>query len=236
MVSKFAAVDVKFAVSAQDFADAIARSGQAARDAGVDLNELIIGLVTAAQERTARGGAVIGNSFKTIFTRVQRSSTLKELENLGVAVRDLQGKTLPAMQVLQGLAEKYDSLTDAQRSHISQNVAGVFQINILKAAMADLGKENSVTAQATQIAANATDESNRKNEQLRQTMAALASETGTAIQHLAKSIGDIALAPGINKVLDGVKGLAESATALLEMEKTKETNLLKGCLRASETF
>ena len=68
LVSKFAAVDVKFAVSAQDFADAIARAGQAARDAGVDIDQLI-GLVTAAQERTARGGAVIGNSFKTIFTR-----------------------------------------------------------------------------------------------------------------------------------------------------------------------
>ena len=34
------------------------------QDAGVSLDELIA-LVTSAQQTTARGGAVIGNSFKT---------------------------------------------------------------------------------------------------------------------------------------------------------------------------
>lgn len=230
LVSKFAAVDVKFAVSAEDFAQAIARSGQAARDAGVDINQLI-GLVTAAQERTARGGAVIGNSFKTIFTRVQRSSTLNELENIGIAVRDLQGNTLPAIKILESLAKKYDHLNDAQRAYISQNVAGVFQVNILKAALADLGKANSVTAQATQIAASATDESSKKNEQLRQTMSALAGETGVAVQQLAKTIGDIALAPGINKVLDGIKGLADGATSLLGDGESQGSTFAKGLLK-----
>ncbi len=230
LVSKFAAVDVKFAVSAEDFAQAIARSGQAARDAGVDINQLI-GLVTAAQERTARGGAVIGNSFKTIFTRVQRSSTLNELENIGIAVRDLQGNTMPAIKILESLAKKYDHLNDAQRAYISQNVAGVFQVNILKAALADLGKANSVTAQATQIAASATDESSKKNEQLRQTMSALAGETGVAVQQLAKTIGDIALAPGINKVLDGIKGLADGATSLLGDGESQGNTFAKGLLK-----
>lgn len=230
LVSKFAAVDVKFAVSAEDFAQAIARSGQAARDAGVDINQLI-GLVTAAQERTARGGAVIGNSFKTIFTRVQRSSTLNELENIGIAVRDLQGNTMPAIKILESLAKKYDHLNDAQRAYISQNVAGVFQVNILKAALADLGKANNVTAQATQIAASATDESSKKNEQLRQTMSALAGETGVAVQQLAKTMGDIALAPGINKVLDGIKGLADGATSLLGDGESQGSTFAKGLLK-----
>ena len=230
LVSKFAAVDVKFAVSAEDFAQAIARSGQAARDAGVDINQLI-GLVTAAQERTARGGAVIGNSFKTIFTRVQRSSTLNELENLGIAVRDLQGSTLPAIKILESLAKKYETLNDAQRSYISQNVAGVFQVNILKAALSDLAKTNSVTAEATNIASNATDESVKKNEQLRQTMSALAGETGVAIQELAKTIGDLALAPGINKVLDGIKGLAEGVTGLLGNGEEQGSTFAKGLLK-----
>ena len=72
LVSKFAAVDVQFAVSAEDFADAIARTGQSAKSAGVDIDELI-GIVTAAQQQTARGGKVIGNSLKTIFTRIGRT-------------------------------------------------------------------------------------------------------------------------------------------------------------------
>ena len=91
LVSKFAAVDVQFAVSAEDFADAISRTGQAAKSAGVDIDELV-GLVTAAQQQTARGGKVIGNSFKTIFTRIGRTDTLNQLENLGIAVRDVEGR------------------------------------------------------------------------------------------------------------------------------------------------
>jgi TP901 family phage tail tape measure protein len=235
LVSKFAAVDVKFAVSAEDFAQAIARAGASARDAGVDINELI-GIVTAVQERTARGGAVIGNAFKTIFTRLRRGSTLQQLEDIGIAVRDLKGSTLPAMKILQQLANRYDTLTDAQRSYISQNVAGVFQINMLKAAMADLGKTNSVTSQATKIASQATDESSRKNEQLRQTMSALATESGVAIQELAKKIGDIALAPGINKILDGVKGVADWANNLLGDGEQEGNRFAKGLLAGVGNF
>ena len=133
LVSKFAAVDVKFAVSAQDFADAIARAGQAARDAGVDIDQLI-GLVTAAQERTARGGAVIGNSFKTIFTRIQRPRVIKELENLGIQVRGLQGDTLPAIRVFENLAKLFDTLSQSQRAQLSEVVGGVFRVSVLKAA------------------------------------------------------------------------------------------------------
>ena len=235
LVSKFAAVDVKFAVSAEDFAQAIARAGASARDAGVDINELI-GIVTAVQERTARGGAVIGNAFKTIFTRLRRGSTLNELEDIGIAVRDMKGSVLPAMKILTQLAQRYDTLTDSQKSYVSQNVAGVFQINMLKAAMADLGQANSVTAQATKIASNATDESSRKNEQLRSTMAALATETGVAIQELAKKIGDIALAPGINKILDGVKGVADWANNLLGDGEQEGNRFAKGLLAGVGNF
>ncbi|MGI9358205.1 MAG: phage tail tape measure protein [Paracoccaceae bacterium] len=235
LVSKFAAVDVKFAVSAEDFAQAIARAGASARDAGVDINELI-GIVTAVQERTARGGAVIGNAFKTIFTRLRRSSTLQELENIGIAVRDVNGATLPAMRILEKLAGKYDHLSDAQKSYIAQNVAGVFQINMLKAAMADLGQANNVTAQATAIASKATDESTQKNEQLRNTMSALAAETGVAIQELAKKIGDIALAPGINKILDGIKGVADWANNLLGDGEKEGNRFAKGLLAGVGSF
>ena len=120
LVSKFAAVDVQFAVSAEDFADAIARTGAAAKGAGVDIDELI-GLVTAAQQQTARGGKVIGNSFKTIFTRIGRTDTLNQLENLGIAVRDVEGNTLGAKRILTDLANTFDKLSEAQKGANSSN-------------------------------------------------------------------------------------------------------------------
>ena len=214
LVSKFAAVDVKFAVSAEDFADAIARTGAAAKGAGVNIDELI-GLVTAAQQQTARGGKVIGNSFKTIFTRIGRTDTLNQLEDLGIAVRDIEGKTLGAKRILTDLANTFDHLSEAQKAQIAQTVGGVFQINVLKAVLGDAAKQNGILANATQISAGATTEAIDKNEQLRNTMAAMASETGNAIKQVSAQIGELMLAPGIEKVLNLVKSGAEGLSAIL---------------------
>ena len=230
LVSKFAAVDVKFAVSAEDFADAIARTGAAAKGAGVDIDELI-GLVTAAQQQTARGGKVIGNSFKTIFTRIGRTDTLNQLENLGIAVRDVEGNTLGAKRILTDLANTFDSLTEAQKAQIAQTVGGVFQINVLKAVLGDAAKQNGILANATQISAGATDEAITKNEQLRQTMAAMATETGLAIKEVSAKIGEIALAPGMEKILNVVKSVAEGANNLLGDGESAGNKFANGFLK-----
>ena len=230
LVSKFAAVDVKFAVSAEDFADAIARTGAAAKGAGVDIDELI-GLVTAAQQQTARGGKVIGNSFKTIFTRIGRTDTLNQLENLGIAVRDVEGNTLGAKRILTDLANTFDSLTEAQKAQIAQTVGGVFQINVLKAVLGDAAKQNGILANATQISAGATDEAITKNEQLRQTMSAMATETGLAIKEVSAKIGEIALAPGMEKILNVVKSVAEGANNLLGDGESAGNKFANGFLK-----
>ena len=229
LVSKFAAVDVKFAVSAEDFADAIARTGQAAKSAGVDIDQLI-GLVTAAQQQTARGGKVIGNSFKTIFTRIGRTDTLNQLENLGIAVRDLQGNTLGATRILTDLANTFDKLTASQQAQIAQTVGGVFQINILKAVLSDAAKQNGILADATRISSGATDDAIRKNEQLRQTMSAVATETGLALKEVSARIGEIMLAPGMEKILNTVKSLAEGVNAALGDGESGGNKFAKGFL------
>jgi hypothetical protein len=86
VVNKLAAVEQDFAVSASDLTEALSRTGQAAQEAGVGFDELNA-LVTTAQQSTARGGAVIGNALKTIFTRLQRTDTLEQLENFNISVR-----------------------------------------------------------------------------------------------------------------------------------------------------
>lgn len=230
LVSKFAAVDVKFAVSAEDFADAISRTGQAAKSAGVDIDELV-GLVTAAQQKTARGGKVIGNSFKTIFTRIGRTDTLNQLENLGIAVRDVEGNTIGAKRILTDLANTFDSLTESQKAQIAQTVGGVFQINVLKAVLSDAAKQNGILANATQISAGATDEAIQKNEQLRSTMSAMASETGLALKEVSAKIGELAIAPGMEKILNIVKGFAEGASDMLGDGESSGNKFATGFLK-----
>lgn len=217
VMNKLAAVDMAFAVSSEDLINGLSRAAAVAQDAGMNIDQLI-GAITSAQQITARGGAVIGNSFKTIFTRIQRPETINQLEQLGVAVKDVQGNVLPAIKILESLAKTYDGLTQSQQSNTAQLVGGMFQINILKAAMRDLGKENSITAQAIKISSQATDEAAKKNEQLNKTMAALTNKTMTSLQQLAAQIGEITVGPGIEKILKAVNGLSEGITNVLDGE------------------
>ena len=87
LVNKLANVDAAFAVSSADLAEAIRRVGSSAQDSNVNIDQLIA-LVTTAQQVTARGGSVIGNSLKTIFTRLQRPQVIADLEAFGIAVKD----------------------------------------------------------------------------------------------------------------------------------------------------
>jgi len=215
IMNKLAAVDMAFAVSSEDLIDGLSRASAVAQDAGMNIDQLI-GAITAAQQITARGGAVIGNSFKTIFTRIQRPQTIEQLEMLGVAVKDMQGNVIPAIKILENLAKTYDTLSQSQQSNIAQLVGGMFQINTLKAAMRDLGKENSITARAIQISASATDEAVKKNEQLNKTLDALLTKTGLSLQQLADQIGSITVGPGIEKILKAVNGLADGISNVLD--------------------
>ena len=61
VLNKLSAASIKAAVSERDLIEGIKRSGSVATQAGVSLNELI-GVISAVQERTARGGAEIGRA------------------------------------------------------------------------------------------------------------------------------------------------------------------------------
>ena len=207
-VNKLAAVDAAFAVSSEDLAKAISRVGSSAQDAGLGLDELIAA-VTAAQQVTARGGAVIGNSFKTIFTRIQRPKVLQSLEELGIAVRDMTGATKPAMEILKSLAKRFDGLAASQRAQIAELVGGVFQVNVLKASLRDLGKEFSLYGNALEISNKATDEASRRNEELNKTMSATLNSTVQNLTKFGASIGDMAFGPVMKKVLGGINTAIE---------------------------
>lgn len=209
IINKLANVDAAFAVSSADLAEAIKRVGSSAQDVGVDFDQLLA-IVTSVQQTTARGGSVIGNSLKTIFTRIQRTDTLDALEELGIQVRTLEGETLPAIQVLSNLANTFGTLGDAQRSQVAELVGGVFQINILKAALADLGKEFSVYNNALNVSASSTNEAIARNEALNQTLSSLINKTFVNLTKAASDIGRISFQPTFENLLNLLnKGLEQ---------------------------
>jgi len=208
IVNKMATVDAAFAVSTNDLADALKRVGSSAIDAGVSFDQLMA-MTTSVQQITARGGAVIGNSLKSIFTRIQRTEVLDQLQMLGVAVRDMKGNTLPAIQIMTQLAKTIDSLSSAQKANITELMGGVFQINVVKAALGDLGKEYSIYQNALKVSTDATDAATKRNEKLNETLSALVNKTFQNVKKAGAEIGKLTIAPALEGVLDKVNSALE---------------------------
>ena len=206
VVNKFANVDAAFAVSSADLAEALARVGSSAAQSGVGLNELIA-IVTSAQQTTARGGAVIGNSFKTIFTRLQRTKVIDLLDNLGVNTKDSSGEIKSTINLLTDLAKVYDQLGTLEQADVAEKVGGVFQINILKAALADLGKEYSIYNSALGVAASTTDQAIRRNAELNKTYAAQLNALRENSQQVAAGAGQRVLGPAFDRVVGNANAL-----------------------------
>ena len=217
ILNKLVAVEQNYAVGAGDLAEALSRTGQAAQEAGVNIDQLNA-LVTAAQEKTARGGAVIGNALKTIFTRLQRPETLDQLEAFNIKVRDIEGNVLPAITILKNFSSVYGELADTQRAALSEQVAGVYQVNILKAIVGDLNSEQSAYNGALRDGANATNEAQVAAAKLNQTLDALVSQTGTAAQQFANNIGQVTFEPLAKYTAQTFKSIFENLNDLLEGE------------------
>lgn len=237
LVNKLANVDAAFAVSSADLAKAVSRVGSSAQDAGVSLDQLIA-MVTTAQQVTARGGSVIGNSLKTIFTRLQRPKVISDLEAFGVVVRDAQGATLPAIQTLQNFANAYDSLTPSQQAVSAEMVGGVFQVNVLKAAIGDLGKQFSIYDRALGTSVNSTDQAIARNAELNKTLNTLVNESMQNLLKVGASIGNITIGPAlrnsleeINEMLEGMDDQSDAGSIGMKMGKgilEGIGNILKG--------
>ena len=233
VINKMAKVDAAFAVSSEDLAKSISRVGSSAVDAGVSLDQLMA-ITTAVQQKTARGGAVIGNAFKTIFTRIQRSDVQKKLKDIGVALTQ-DGKLLDGVTILENLSRKFDKLSKAQQASVGESVAGVFQINILKAAMSDLVNVNSEYARSLRISNTATDEAYQRNLELNKTLDSLVNRTMANLTSAGASLGGGAFEPAIRKILGGVNAAVESFGKGGAMEGVGET-VGKGLLTGIGNF
>jgi len=233
VVNRLANVDAAFAVSSKDLADSLARAGAAAQSAGVEFNELLA-ITTAVQQRTARGGAVIGNAFKTIFTRLQRSNIRGVLEDIGIATQNLDGTFRSSAAVLQDYANVYNRLSDAQKAYTSEQIAGVRQVNILKSLIGDMGNRYSIFNRALGTANRTTDQAIKRNEQLNKTMAALATQTALSVQELAASLGQLTMNEGVQRVLGVVKTLSDGLNKLLDPQSG--STLIQGFFKGIGAF
>lgn len=226
VVNKFVALDNAFAVSSKDLADSLSRSASSAQDAGVSF-ESLLAITTTLQQRTARGGAVIGNALKTIFTRISGEGTIRQLRELGVEIDGAQNST----EKLRAIAQRVSEVDSVTANKIREIAAGVRQVNILSALLRDLTSEYSLYESALTKANSATDDAVRRNELLNQTLDALSKQGLASFEELVSKIGDIALEDNLKSVLSLFKNLLSDINTIIDGEGIGSdiaNNLVKG--------
>ena len=230
IVNKLIAVDTAFAVSAKDLAEAFSRAGSTAEDAGVSFDELL-GLVTSVQQTTARGGAVIGNAFKSIFSRLSRGTVIEDLQALGVEINASQ----TGVQKLQALSQALSKISDpTQANAIKELAGGVYQINVVSAALKDLSSETSIFGQASQTASQASNEAFEKNAQLNQTLASQINKLVQGLTELGSKIGELTIAPVIENLLTGANKLLDILNKVFDPEEGNK--LIQGFFKGVGAF
>jgi hypothetical protein len=123
------AVAGKFAVEAGDLISVVRRTGGVFKAAGGDLNELIA-LFTSVRSTTRESAESIATGLRTIFTRIQRPTTIKFLEGLGVSLKDLEGKFVGPFEAIKRLSAALGSMKpgDLGFVQIAEQLGGFRQI------------------------------------------------------------------------------------------------------------
>lgn len=215
VLNKLSAAAVSAAVSERDLIEGIKRSGSVATQAGVSFDELV-GVITAVQAKTARGGAVIGNSFKTIFTRIQSIDKLRTMQNLGVEVTDASGQVLGATKLIQNLAKSLEEVPDARRLQIAEGLVGKFQVAPFLAILDDYISKTSKAIKITEVSQNATSEAYDRNEAQNATLSAAINRTTQSVAQLAEALGKIGVTDNLKSLIGFFGNVVEDITNLFD--------------------
>ena len=122
-------VSKNFAVESGDLITVIRRVGGVFEAAGGNVNELIA-LFTSVRSTTRETAETIATGLRTIFTRLQRTDTVDQLQQLGIELRNSKGEFVGAFEAVSRLSAGLSSLNprDFRFSEIVESLGGFRQI------------------------------------------------------------------------------------------------------------
>lgn len=231
IVDKLTAVDLVSATSAGGLAEAMSRTAVSANMTGISMDKLL-GYLAVTGEVTQKSMDSVGESFKTIFTRMAdikanklefidedgTKESLSQVETvlnaLDIKLRDSNLQFRNFGDVLDEVAANWGTYSNVQQAAISKAFAGTRQSENFKVLM-----ENYQTAQKyMETSINSTGTAEKKFEAYTDSIEAKTKSLQAAFESLAFN--------AISSELVG--GLTESATAVVEF--LDKTNTLKGAL------
>lgn len=221
VVDALSAVDLAAATSVEELAVALQSTANMARVNGVGFEQLI-GMIGAVSETTRRSASVVGNSFKTLFSRLTNVAAGKMIDDMGEPLNDVE-TTLQKLNislrsstsefrnmydVIAEIADKWDTFSDVQKNQISTAVAGTRQREIWETLMANWDRAKDLAKEAVTSDGMAMD----KMQVYLESIEAHVKQLKAAVEDLVYSEGIVNF---INLVIDSLRKLIETIDFLI---------------------
>jgi TP901 family phage tail tape measure protein len=159
-------LQIDYPKAVQEISEGLRSVGGVAKESKVSI-ELLSSMIGTLAERTRRSGTEIANALRTIFGRILNvgedadpdafKKVEKQFTAIGVAIREIGDpqSLRPVGDILEDLAEKWGTLTDAQRQSIAFDAAGMYRKNIfinLMESYSDVLKNNEAALNSNGVA------------------------------------------------------------------------------------
>src|SRR5690606_5363062 len=215
IVDAFNEVDNNFAVSTQQLAEGMSKTASTAETFGVTMEETV-GHITAISAVTQESGKIIGNSLKTIYSRITTLDDAEEILNsVGVSIREIgeNGEQVRDVQdILADLGEVWYDLTDHQRQQIAVTVAGRYQLARFLALMNNW----EMATKATSTALTAQGSAMRENQVDLESFEARINQLKATFTELSLAVGDAVLSDSISLLIDLLNNLGQAVIKLID--------------------
>lgn len=236
VVSKLSSVDLESATDAAGLAEAMSRTAESARIAGVSMDRLL-GMIATVGEVTQKSMSSIGESYKTIFSRMRDIKDGKlsvvgddgEVENisnveiilnqLGIKLRESNSEFRNFQEVLDDVADSWDSYSSVQQAAIAKAFSGIRQQENFMVLLSHYDK----VKEYTDISANSEGVAEEKFGYYLESLEAKTNALKASLENLAAVTIDDEL---YGAVLDVTKSLVDATAA---------SGLLKGALAGLAT-
>lgn len=120
IIDRLNEVDNNFAIDTATISEAMEKSASTANTFGIEIDELI-GLISAIGITTRESGSVVGNSLKTIASRITTMQpAIDELASVGINVRDSAGNMRDVFDILGDLAGRWETLSAEQQQNMGK--------------------------------------------------------------------------------------------------------------------
>ncbi|WP_212963894.1 phage tail tape measure protein [Siminovitchia fordii] len=198
-------VDNNYSVTTQQLAESIMRSAGAASTYGVSL-EKSIGYTTAIAQVTRESGSVIGNSLKSIYSRITSIDGAVDLLNsIGISVKESSGEMRKVEDIIDELALQWNGLSAEMQQNLGLQIAGRYQLSRFLIMMNQYDQVLSSTEAAEQSAGSAY----RENAEYLKSYEARLNKVRNEFTQTAIAMQD-------SFVGDGIIGFVEIGTSFLQ--------------------